>query len=285
MFSYSQLLDELDYFVKRGATVGSIGKSEYGNIIPYIKIGNDERESVIVTGAIHARENLTSALVLMQARYALEREFAGAIYFVPMLNPDGVILVEKGARAFGQKAKELLKINGSTDFSLWKANINGIDLNVNFDARWGKGKSNIFHPSSQNFVGKVPNSESEVRAIVDFTLKVNPRATVSYHAKGEQLIWYFHQTPLRQERDRAIAMRLNEKLRYVLQNSATNSVGGYKDWCISRLGIPAFTVEIISDYYAHPLSDCALDYEQINKNIDLPLILLDAVREKRGSNE
>ena len=280
MFTYSYLLNELNYFVKAGATVGTIGSSESGNLIPYIKIG--EGDGVIVVGSIHARENLTSALILMQARYALAQKFEGAIYFVPMLNPDGVTLIEKGAYAFPKKAEELIKINGSTDFSLWKANINGVDLNVNFDARWGRGESNIFYPSSQNFVGNAPRSESEVKAIVDFTLKVKPKATVSYHAKGEMLLWYFHQTPLRQERDRAIAIRLNEKLQYVLQNSMTNSAGGYKDWCISKLGIPAFTVEIISDSFAHPLQDWALTREQIQRNIDLPVTLLDAVREKRG---
>ena len=37
------------------------------------------------------------------------------------------------------------------------------------------------------------------------------------------------------------------------------SVGGYKDWCIEKLGISAFTVEVGKDSYAHPLGESALE--------------------------
>ena len=276
MYSYFNLMDELDFFVRAGAEVGSVGVSECGNLIPYIRVGERKGKKIIVSGGIHAREYLTTHLVVMQAYYALKAEkIDGSIYFVPTLNPDGALLIEKGASFFGTRGEFLRRINGgSDDFSLWKANINGVDLNLNFPARWGSGKENRFFPSFQNFVGQSPFSESETRAIRDFTLQILPDATVSYHAKGEVLYWFFHQTPSRLKRDFALASKLNRTLNYTMGENRTLSAGGYKDWCVSSLGIPAFTVEIISDEYSHPLPSCALDEEQIRKNIDLPLNLV-----------
>jgi len=39
---------------------------------------------------------------------------------------------------------------------------------------------------------------------------------------------------------------------------AKGSVGGYKDWCIQRFGIPSFTVEVGKDVLTHPLREDAL---------------------------
>ena len=40
---------------------------------------------------------------------------------------------------------------------------------------------------------------------------------------------------------------------------ASGSVGGYKDWCIQRLGIPSFTIEAGADSFSHPLGEERLD--------------------------
>ena len=53
---------------------------------------------------------------------------------------------------------------------LYKANANGVDLNVNFDAKWGSGESNLTTINDENYIGKHPFSESETKALRDFTL-------------------------------------------------------------------------------------------------------------------
>ena len=274
MFSYFDLMENVTRFASMGAKVGAVGYSESGLLIPYVQVGKGDKK-IIVTGAIHARENLTTALIVKQIDYAMSTAFDGQIYFVPMLNPDGVLLIEKGAIYFPEYAK-FLQTAGDVygGFSLWKANIKGVDLNVNFDARWGKGVKNTFFPSSENYVGKYPFCARESKAIRDFTLDIRPSATVSYHAKGQELYWYFYQNDVDKRRDFAIAKRLSEYLGYTLAEDKTTSAGGYKDWCISALKIPAFTVEIIDDKFTHPLSDNALTEEEINRNLQLPLILL-----------
>ena len=51
------------------------------------------------------------------------------------------------------------------------------------------------------------------------------------------------------------------------------SAGGYKDWCIQKLKIPALTIEIGKDELTHPVSEKNLT-EDYARNLDLPLIML-----------
>ncbi len=277
MFTYSRLTEELCYFLHAGAEVGSIGYSESGRLIPYIRVGARMGCKIIVTGAIHARENVTAALVMRQAAYALENGVPrGSVYFIPMLNPDGALLIEHGADYFGERREFLKEINGGgADFSLWKANIDAVDLNVNFDARFGSGSKNVRFPSPENYIGRYPFSARETEALKNFTLDVMPDSTVSYHAKGQELYWYFHQTGWRKNRDLRLAVYLNERLGYRLGGDETDSAGGYKDWCVDVLRIPAVTVEIVSDDMEHPLPDDALSEDEWERNKDLPIRLID----------
>ncbi len=278
MYCYYETLRDVKRLKNKGAWVGAIGKSEGGADIPVIKVGCG-RPTVIITAAIHAREWVTSRLIILQAEKALADGVGGTIYFVPVVNPDGMVLIEKGSAAFPDWERELLRANGwKDDFSLWKANARAVDLNLNFDARFGCGKGNLTTPASMGYVGKYPFSAAETRALRDFTLSIMPDATVSYHAKGRELYWFFHQTEKAKERDLRIAMRLNERLGYRLGADYTDSAGGYKDWCIEKLKIPAFTVEIGDDNHEHPLPDCVVE-EEWKRNADLPQRLVAALEE------
>lgn len=79
-----------------GAAVYPIGQSVLGNDILCAETGAGDPK-IIVTGGIHARENVSARLVARQAFDAAGTAAAGRIYFVPMLNPDGALLIEKGA--------------------------------------------------------------------------------------------------------------------------------------------------------------------------------------------
>lgn len=74
-----------------------------------------------------------------------------AICFVPLVNPDGAMLVKYSLDGAEFSSREFLKRvnNNSTDFSKWKANGRAVDLNVNFDADFGKGESNVFYPAPE----------------------------------------------------------------------------------------------------------------------------------------
>ena len=161
---------------------------------------------------------------------------------------------------------ELLYLNCGADFSLWKANARAVDLNVNFDARWGTGASNVRMPSAANYVGIAPFSEPETRALRDFTCAVQPQFTISYHTKGEEIYWRFHQPFWRLRRDKRLAKILSAATGYPLRE-APLSAGGYKDWCVEKLRIPAFTVEAGREDFTHPLGLSALG-DVVTKNLD-----------------
>ena len=62
---------------------------------------------------------------------------------------------------------------------------------------------------------------------------------------------------------------------------AKGSAGGYKDWCVQKLKIPAFTIEVGNDRYAHPFP-YTLYPNILQQNIDLPRRLLNSVAQEKA---
>lgn len=281
MFLYKNLLDEMEMFCNHGIETGIVGESELGQSIPYVFVGKKNGNYMIVQGAMHAREHLTALIVVCLAKQLIKNSQAlldGGIYFIPMTNPDGVRLCQEGIGWIDNKEVQnnLLALNGGkSDFSLWKANAMGVDLNVNFDAKWGQGAQNVFEPAPQNYVGSEPCSAREAQALAEFTARVKPCVTLSYHLKGEEIYWDFYQDERRLARDKRYAQAIAKLTGYKLV-STRGSVGGYKDWCVDYLKIPAYTIEVGSDVYPHPFP-----YDQLavilRQNNDIPRRLLNTV--------
>ena len=186
----------------------------------------------------------------------------GGIYFIFNTNPDGAALVLDGLNSIPCNiTKQYLSIanNGNTDFSQYKANKNLVDLNTNFNANWGGGSQNITCPSTEDFIGFYPNSEREVNSLINFTLKNKPLLTISYHTKGNVIFYGFEgESEQNLIRDREIGTRFSELTGYPLILTE-KSTGGYKDWCIQHLKIPAFTIEAGTDALSHPIGDEGLE--------------------------
>ena len=83
----------------------------------------------------------------------------------------------------------------------------------------------------------------------------------SLHALGRQAA-----LALRAARDKKYAKILSRATGYPLAEAA-DSAGGYKDWCVERLRIPAFTVEAGRESFVHPLGLSSLA-DIVTKNID-----------------
>ena len=227
-----------------------IGYSEEGREIFAMLAGGQGYPLGISQAAMHAREWVTALLSLEQLRLGVKR---GGVWVIPLVNPDGVLLATEGIKSVSAARRDRLSaLNGGDDFSLWKANADGVDLNVNFDAAWGTGRRNVRAPAAENYIGRAPFCAKESAALRDFTLSVRPDFTVSWHTKGEEIYWKFAQPLLRRLRDGRRAKILSEATGYPLK-SAPHSAGGYKDWCVQALQISAFTVEAGADRLAHPL--------------------------------
>ena len=246
-----------------------IGRSREGRDIFAMYTGGRAARAGIAVYAIHAREGITAYLALQHLRRGVVR---GEAWVVPLANPDGALLVQEGAASVGRAVRGgIVYLNGGEDFSLWKANARAVDLNVNFPSGWGTGARNVRSPAPANYIGTAPFSEPETQALRHFTLAVAPAFTVSWHTKGEVIYWRYRQRGWRALRDRRYAALLSGATGYPLAE-APRSAGGYKDWCVEALRIPAFTVEAGRESFAHPLGVSALS-DIVTKNIDALAVL------------
>ena len=253
------------------------GQSEEGLSLFAMRAG-EGAPRVLVQCAMHAREYITAELGLRLLGEYASAPPAGTVWVLPLSNPDGVRVAEEGAAWLSaERRRSLEALRRGRDWSLFKANADGVDLNVNFDARWGMGAANVFSPDFANYVGPYPFSARETRALAAFTERVRPDATVSFHAKGEVIYWEFHQSGRVLARDRRIAEKVSGACGYPLGDPGV-SAGGYKDWCVEKRGIPALTVEVGSDDLSHPIGLWALDgiYSSARKAIPA---LLEGLRE------
>jgi g-D-glutamyl-meso-diaminopimelate peptidase len=237
----------------------TIGKSVDGRNLYAIKLGTGKKE-IFLNGSHHAREWLTTNLLMemideYSQSYVNNQSYGGynvrsilndtSIWFVPMVNPDGVTLVQKGAFSAKNPGRVIQLNGGSTDFRAWKANIRGVDLNRQYPAGWSTISNNRAFPAPQNHKGAYPLSEPESKAIYDFTLAHDFKTAVAYHSSGEILYWDYKTTGSLKTLSRRIANQISSKTGYGLVISGPNpSGGGYTDWFLESVKRPGFTPEI-----------------------------------------
>lgn len=248
-------------------TIFSLGKSTLGRDIWACHVGRENGSQVLVQAAIHAREYVTSLLATKQAEKLQSEKLGFGVYFVLCANPDGVAVVLNGFSALRENEKKFCEESGF-DHSLFKANANLVDLNTNFDALWGQGKSNVTFRNFENFVGEHPESEIETKILTRFSQIVKPKLTLSYHTKGEAVYYGFDtQSEKSLKRDKEIGQKIANSLGFELLRSF-NSCGGFKDWVCDKLDIPSYTIEFGNDNLSHPLGEEILPvFERQSQNL------------------
>jgi g-D-glutamyl-meso-diaminopimelate peptidase len=268
MYTYEALMEdvsELSQMYPDLITYKSLTTTTYGRKVWAIKLGHGET-SIFINGAHHAREWMTSTLLMKMIETYAKAYKANlpihnihpnildhvSVWFVPMVNPDGVTLQQFGLEAFPSYIHpSLIEMNeGSLDFKRWKANGNGIDLNRQYPTNWENLKGVSTKPSYQFYKGNSPLQAEEVKALVDFTSKLNPEIAVAYHSSGNVLFWGFHQFGLTHTINFAddyykIAQKVSDITNYRIQEPASHQQGGgYTDWFVAEFGKPGFTAEI-----------------------------------------
>lgn len=254
--------------------VFSIGESEDGRSIYCVHKGSYYGRQLIVTAGMHARECYTALIALRQAAVFRERHFG--VYFIPLVNPDGAAIFERGETALAHDFP--LKNIIASQSRAWKANAQGVDLNCNFDCNFGGGKSNRVMPGNSDFIGCYPHCAAETAALTRFTMHIMPSATISYHAMGGELYWEYFQPYRRRRRDERIATAVAEHIGVAKVDGHLFSAGGYKDWCIQKLKIPALTIEAVK-HGSHPL--CPQDFcADVAANSYLPSLMAELLESK-----
>lgn len=239
--------------------IKSIGTTHFGRDIWAIKLGRGKK-NVVMIGAHHGREWLTSIMLMkMLESYAAkyhERGLFGfrsnnilnevSIWFVPMLNPDGVTIQQNDLKDFPSKHHELLlEMNeGSNNFKRWKANGMGVDLNRQYPAGWESLNQDPASPSYQFYKGEKPFESKEVRSLSKFIKEINPAIAVAYHTAGREIFWNY-KNGKNLKRDKRIAKKISKLTGYKLARPAKEAVGGgFTDWFITTYHRPALTIEI-----------------------------------------
>ena len=251
-----------------------LGKSVLGRNVYGFHIGSKQEKQILLSGGMHAREYISSLFLLKEIEFLKTKTLNGGVYVLPLLNPDGVDLVLNGTKHIkDEKLKNfLLDVNGSSDFSHWKANAHAVDLNVNFDAEWGNGKNNTKVLAKENFIGFYPNSEPENLSIINFLNTHKIDASLAFHSKGEVIYYGFKQDAETLKKNKKIARNLC-KINGYTPIKTKHSTGGLSDYINLMLKIPAFTIELGNDFLTHPISERFLpDIFEKNKNLPLKLL-------------
>lgn len=246
-------------------TLNSIGLSELKRPLYYTTMGTGKKE-IFYNASHHANEWITTPLVLLfLENYAIaymnnEKIYGfnardlfneSTLYTVPLVNPDGVDLVNNLFDKNSETYRSALSISGDYPKIAfpegWKANIKGTDLNLNYPAMWEKAKETKYNlgytsPAPRDFVGTAPLSATESKAVYDFTLKRNFSMTISYHTQGNVIYWKF--LDYNPDFSYEIAKKFGEESGYqVSETPIASGYAGYKDWFIMNYNLPGYTIE------------------------------------------
>ena len=235
-----------EYVRKRVRTFSgacSIGKTELGHDIFCFSIGGG-RIRAVFSAAYHGLEYLTSAALLeFASEYVSMKKYHDRIgvYFIPMVNPDGVDIAVNGLDPQNTMHQELIKNVGILDFTkVWQANAAGVDINHNFNANWDSISSS---PAPSKYGGKYPHSERETQAMAKLLSIIQPELFIAFHSQGKEIYYDFN--GMESERSEKTAKAIARKCGYKAGHPAGTAVfGGAKDWYLQEYHKQAFTVEL-----------------------------------------
>ena len=268
-----------------------IANTAFQRPVSTLVIGTGPRK-VIFTASHHANEWITSLILLKFAEEFAEAIQTGGriydrdaralaeqvtIYMVPMVDPDGVDLVV-GAIAQGSMQYDLAKTLAENYPAIpfpegWKANLLGVDLNLQYPAGWLRAREIKFsqgytQPGPRDYVGRAPLNQLETRALAEYTRYIDPALVLAFHSQGREIYWQFGDIQV------AGAEELGQKMAaasgYTLANVPEQSAyAGYKDWFIQEFRRPGYTIEVGEGVNPLPIGQ----FDEIYRD-NLPILII-----------
>ena len=241
-------------------------RTAFGRRVWALQLGGGSRK-VLVAAGHHANECITSDALWQWLFAYCEALLSGGaldgvparelyhdtmVYLVPLANPDGADLIAgvcaadspeyRAAAAIAAQYPEVPFPSG------WKANLRGVDLNLNYPARWEtarriKKEQGVCTPAPRDFVGFSPLDQPESAALAAFARCVHPDLMLALHTQGSVI--YSGPAESAPAGSAALAAAMSEASGYPVEPVPEASANaGFKDWFLQCFRRPAFTIEM-----------------------------------------
>lgn len=261
----NEIMDELQaaYPVIRSEILTD---TRFGRNVRTLMLGKGPRQ-VLFTAAHHANEWITATVLLKFAEDLAQAIQSGGkiwgvpaknindlvtVHLVPMVNPDGVDLVTGAIRPGSEEYDRALALSRNYPAipfpEGWKANLMGVDLNLNYPAGWLRAREIKFsqgftQPGPRDYVGRAPLNQLESRALAGYTEFVDPDLVLAYHSQGQVIYWQFDDVFVPGARE--LGEQMAAVSGYALEDTPYESAfAGYKDWFIKTFRRPGYTIEV-----------------------------------------
>ena len=226
-----------------------------GRPVEAVRIGIGQRR-VLMTAAHHGNESVTALLLerLLRAYcrgIRLKGQLFGfscrglyrrsTLYAVPLVNPDGAALAQTNR--------------------LWKANANGVDLNLNYPARWEAAKAmKAQMPGPRDFPGFAPLDQPETMALAEYTKRIDPHTVAAWHTQGGEIYG---------PEDDFGRLLARESGYTLCQPPPESRNAGFRDWFEQEFCRPGYTIEAGRGENPLPIPDLPRLYRE-----NLPIFTL-----------
>lgn len=258
LYSYVNLTEDIKELTKKYPDIlqyKNLGYTVDKRKIHSVRLGSpDAKNSVILTASMHAREYINShvAMTLME-KYA-QRYNTGkyknkkysqlfddtAIYFVPMVNPDGVSISQFGPSKIkdAKLRKRVMNTSRNGSYKVWKANARGVDINRNFSSGFIKtsGYASEFKGGPKAF------SEKETVAVKKLVESVlNLDAVINLHTRGQIVYWGY--TSKNKGKCTEFASMVSGTTGYYKSRETGRGNGDMEHWLLNKVKCPYVCVE------------------------------------------
>ena len=234
--------------------IHTAGYSESGREILMYTLGNGNKKALI-TGAIHAREHITTKYLLKVTEdycnayysatgyygsydiYNLLNEYT--LYIIPCVNPDGLEIIlsndvpEKNVRV--------------SKLSEYKTNKKGVDLNRNFPIAWDYINNGVSSPADYYFKGYQSGSAKETQALMKLCLENDFSFMISVHIKGNCIFWGDTYKTQNNEIYKAFAEDICNASGLLMTSptkKAKDYGGGFENWFRHQFDRPGVCIEL-----------------------------------------
>ncbi|MDI9509077.1 MAG: hypothetical protein GX319_06675 [Clostridiales bacterium] len=288
-YSYEDLVADAKALAKQYKSIlqcVTIGKSHDNRDIVMLKLGRGLKY-ILFTAGVHGRETINPIVLMKIAEfYAKQFEdyqglgekydkrlarpstmieeqydymiFGKCVYelletytilMIPLLNPDGYMISLYGIKSLKDlDLRERIKKKGH-NYSQWKYNGRGVDINRNFPCNSWKPKNSKDYAASEN----------ETKTLIQIFHHYRIRGFLDFHSRGKCI--YYHRKSMTEaynEKQLQIAKRLKDITKYQLVDPKHeidygDSGGNTVHYFSEHFYKPAITIETVDEEAGFPL--------------------------------